>query len=488
MLQILKGSQIKQLDRAYLTLSGIQSLELMERAAQSFCDWFLLQNFDSKSSIAVFCGAGNNGGDGFAIGRILFGQGYTIKAVLCFDTKAELSPDCFINKNSLPKEIEVLHWKDFSESPEILIDAFLGVGLSGKLRADAIEIVNKINSSGAKIFSVDLPSGLPSDEVCPGKAVCAHTTVTLATPKLSLLLKENGGFVGELVLVDIGISTNAFVDFHSNHFYIQGSDIPSRHIYFGKYAHKGDLGKIFLLGGNPGKMGALVLCAKSAFRTGAGLVTCHLEESERFILQTAVPEAMVKWGVLGNLDIFDAIGVGPGWGMDSRKELLTQVFEEFEGGLVLDADAINLLSKYPELLLKIPKYSILTPHVGEFDLLLGPSVSHLARLEKAAILAKKYQIIMILKGAHTVISLPDGRQLFNSSGTQYMASAGSGDVLTGMITAYLGMGYSPENAAICGVYHHGLAGEIAAKNKRRGLMALDIVEAIPETYLALGIH
>jgi len=487
MLKIIQGQQIKDLDHSYISLSKMNSIDLMERAANTFCDWFVSKNYDKNKIIAVFCGAGNNGGDGFAISRILTELGYSVSVINCFDSDEKLSPDSSINRDRLQKSIEISNWKGYTGSPEIIIDAFLGVGLRGELRPKAVQIIQKINDNHGFVISVDIPSGLASEGVHENLVVQADYTFTFAIPKLSLLIPENENCVGELILGDIGISEEAFEEFDSSVYYLEKSDIAPLHKVFGKFSHKGSFGKNLILGGSQGKMGALVLAAKSCLRTGAGLVTCHMEESERFILQIYLPEAMATWGILANLESYDAIGIGPGWGLENRKELLQHVFDRYLGGLVLDADALNLLSKYPELLKTIPKNSILTPHIGEFERLVGPSINHFGRLEKAKLIAKKYNIVLILKGAHTVISLPDGRQIFNSSGNQYMATGGSGDVLTGMITAFLGMGYSPENAAICGVYHHGLAGEIASKSKRRSLIASDIVEVIPDSYLALNI-
>lgn len=487
MLKIIQGDQIRDLDDSYLSMSNTNSIDLMEKAAIAFCNWFVSKQFDTIKSIAVFCGAGNNGGDGFAISRILVDKGFSVSVIDCFGIDDKLSPDASFNRNRLPSSIEMYTWHTYNDTPDIIIDAFLGVGMKGELRSKAAEIIKKINEYQAEVISVDIPSGLPSEGVHGDFVVKADYTVTFAVPKLSLLIPENGMFVGVLILEDIGIPKEAFMNFDSSFYYLEKSDIEPLHKVFSRFSHKGDFGKDLVLGGSQGKMGALVLAAKSCLRTGAGLVTCHLEESERFILQSCLPEAMATWGILANLENYDAIGIGPGWGLENRKELLQTVFDKYLGRIVLDADALNLLSKYPELLRTIPKNSILTPHIGEFDRLVGPSVNHYGRLEKAALIAKKYEVIVILKGAHTIITLADGRQLFNSTGNQFMATGGSGDVLTGMITAFLGMGYSPENAAICGVYHHGLAGEIASKTKRRSLIASDIVEAIPETYLALNI-
>lgn len=488
MVKILSGTQVKLLDELHLKHSRISSHELMEVAAKGFVSWFFKQNFEEKLPVFVLTGAGNNGGDGLAVTRLLNETWMNLKVVKCFENVNQLSPEAKLNWDLLPPNIDVIEWENLPiDCKGILIDAFLGVGLKGELRQSAKEIIHKINQFRGVRVSIDLPSGLPSDTIRIGNAVKADFTVSFAFPKLSLLLPEHSEFIGELSVVDIGIKEETYQSFDSNFFFAQKPDIPGLHKKFHRFSHKGDFGKILLAGGSPGKMGALTLASKSALRTGSGLVTCHLEESERFILQSSVPEAMATWGKLEDLKKFDAIGIGPGWGMINRLPLLSQILNEFKKPVVIDADGLNLLSSNPELLSRLPKDSILTPHVGEFSRLVGSADDHLQRLRIAKEFAQKHQIILVLKGANTVISLPDGRQVFNSSGTNYMATGGAGDVLTGIITAFLGMGYLPENAAICGVFHHGLAGEFAGNKKRRGLIASDIIEEIPETYKELDI-
>lgn len=488
MLKILPGDQVKILDELHLERSGLASYELMEEAAIGFAKWFDEQDFDKDLQVFVFIGAGNNGGDGLAIARILQESSGNIQVVKCFEADNHLSPDAKRNREILPPDIILLDWEDFPDNSKgILIDSFLGVGLKGELRQTAKDIISKINLFEGIKISVDLPSGLQSESICKENVVKADFTISFAFPKLSLLLPEHAEFVGELCVIDIGIEADTYQSFKSGVFYVQKQDIPSLHRRFHRFSHKGDFGRILLVGGSPGKMGALTLSARSALRTGAGLVTCHLEENERFVLQSTVPEAMNIWGGIDDLQKFDAIGIGPGWGINLRKNLLEKILSEYKKPLVIDADGLNLLAQFPDLIAMIPENSILTPHVGEFSRLVGIADDHLERLRLARDFAQAHKIIIVLKGANSVISLPDGRQLFNSTGTNYMATGGAGDVLTGMITAYLGMGYLPENAAICGVFHHGLAGEFAGKKKRRSLIASDIIEEIPETYKHLGI-
>jgi hydroxyethylthiazole kinase-like uncharacterized protein yjeF len=488
MLKIIRGNQVSELDKSHLRKSGQSSHELMEVAALGFVDWYISREEFKLDPVIIFVGAGNNGGDGLAIARNLVHHEYSVIVVTCFSDEKSLSPDALNNWHLLPKAVEKIAFDNF-ECPHygVLIDCYLGVGLKGDLRESAIPIIQKINSFEGKVISVDIPSGLHSDEINQGLCVQADYTVSFAFPKLSLLLPENAKTIGELFLVDIGIGEETFEEFESEFYFIQQRDIPALHKEFHRFAYKGDYGKVLIAGGSPGKMGALILCAKSALRAGSGLVTCHLEDTERFIIQTAVPEAMATWGLIANLDFYDALGIGPGWGQDGKKYLLKQILDEFQKPVVIDADGLNILAKDKEMISLIPKNSILTPHIGEFNRLVGPAKDHLERLQLAKEFAVSNQLILVLKGANTVVSLPSGKQIFNSSGTKYMATGGSGDVLTGIITSYLGQGYTPENAAICGVYHHGFAGEIAGKRKRKGLIASDIIEAFPDSYIQLDI-
>ncbi len=488
MQKILSGSQVKELDALHLELSGQNSHEMMERASLAFVDWFLAQDFSADRIIQIAVGGGNNGGDGLAIARLLTDQSYNVSIIQCFESIDSLSADAHLNFNKLPDSVQIFDFENWEFSAHgILIDSFLGVGLKGELRPNAIRIIQKLNEFQGTVISVDIPSGLPSDEILTEIAVRADFTVSFEFPKLSLLLPEHAEFVGELFVAKIGLLPNAYIDFNPNLFYLEEHDIAPLHKVFNRFSYKGDMGKVLLVGGSPGKMGALILCAKSSLRTGSGLVTCHLEDSEHYIIQTAVPEAMASWGLIPNPEFYDAVGIGPGWGTENRSRLFKQFLQDFKKPIVIDADALNLLARNPDLLPFIPKNSVLTPHIGEFTRLVGKANNHLDRLELAKRFAIDNELILVLKGANTVISLPDGRQVVNSSGNKYMATGGSGDVLTGMITSYLGMGYSPDNAALCGVYHHGLAGEIASKTKRRSMIASDIIEAIPATYLQLNI-
>lgn len=488
MLKILSGQQVKQLDAIHIQKAGISSLELMERAGFGFVNWWKSLDYDKKETVFIFCGAGNNGGDGFVIARLLHKSGHKVSVLKCFSENTKLTSDAEMNYSFLSEGIQIKDWKDFDPLEEgIVIDAFLGVGLFGDLRSEAIQIIQKINSFQGKVISVDIPSGLPSDDVLTGICVEADWTLTFAFPKFSLLFPEHASVTGELVLINIGIEDWEYENFESPYFYLQKQDIPSFHKQFHRFSHKGDFGKVLIIAGSTGKMGAAILACRSALRTGSGLVTALVPESERHIIQISVPEAMCLVGFPEDLSSFDALGVGPGLGVDDKVKFLETIFKRYNKPLVIDADALNILSENLDLISLIPKGSILTPHLKEFDRLLGKNSNHKQRLGKAADFCQKWKLNLLIKGANSVICLADGRLIFNSTGTQYMATGGSGDVLTGMITSFLGQGYSPENAMIGGVYQHGLAGEIASKTKLRGTIATDIIDAIPQTFIQLEI-
>lgn len=487
MLKILSASEITNLDQIHLEKLGVSNHAFMELVAQRFVDWFQSQGFPSTTSVVVCAGAGSNGGDGLAIARILFSLGFPVKVATCFSAEANLATDCKQNLSLLPTQIPTYPLVD-SPLPNggILIDAYLGIGCKGLVREEAKERIQIMNSFGGTIISLDLPSGLAADTILSGVAVKADLTVTLGFPKLSLLLPEHAEYTGRLEVLDIGFEPEEFDGFHSTTFFLKEKDILPLHRRFHRFAHKGDFGKVLLVAGSKGMMGAAVLAAKSALRTGSGLVTCLVPEEERGVLQGAVPEAMCVFGDLHDFAAYDAIGIGPGLGLE-QGELLKKILLTTKNPVVLDADALNCLAKDPSIWPLIPKGSILTPHLKEFDRLFGSSITHLERMAKAKVCCLNYGINLVLKGANSLCTLRDGRQVFNSSGSMYMATAGMGDVLTGMLTSFLGQGYPPENALLCGVFHHGLAGELAGKRFLRGTMARDLIEAIPKTYLRIGL-
>ena len=490
MLDILPGPLVSSVDKLYTEEAGISSWELMERACQSFVDWFKGNYSQEGLRVLCFCGPGNNGGDALGIARKLVELGYEVACVV-FEDLEKCSHDYQLNFRKLPDFVQVcgfdeLMW-DIQDS-DILIDGIFGVGINRPLEGKYFLAVEWMNRQFATKIAIDIPSGLPSDSLLVGLAFKADVTVSFQFPKFSLLLPEHAEYTGKLVLADIGIPDEFLSGFSHGKYFVRSRDIPALHKKFHAFSHKGNYGRVLIVGGSKGKVGAVVLCSKAALRTGSGLVHAFVEEGERSIIQTSASEVMcADQEEVKHLDKFDAVAIGPGWGSHHLPSNFERFLKSYDKPMVIDADALNMLALYPELLRHLPKGSILTPHLGEFDRLAGKSANHIERLEKAMVFAKEQGVYVVLKGAFTSVNCPHGLQYFNSTGTAYMATAGAGDVLTGMICSYLGQGYPPLHAAICGVFHHGMAGELASKDKRRGTIAGDIVAAIPATYVQLDI-
>ncbi|WP_373495198.1 NAD(P)H-hydrate dehydratase [Aquiflexum sp.] len=491
MLSIISGKRVSELDKSFIQAKGISSLDLMENAALSFCDWYYGQFPYIDQSMYFFCGPGNNGGDGLAIARLLSNSVEKITLVY-FKEVEDCSKDYQSNFYRLPKKVEKIHIDDFDfaiGNSAIIVDCIFGVGINRPVEGKYKEAIEKLIGIDADKISVDIPSGIPADTVLEGEAFNADFTITFQFPKLSLLFPEHAEYTGKIEILDIGISNDFLKKFAEQRFFVEEEDIPSLHKQFHNFSHKGDYGKVLLLGGSTGKVGAILLASKAALRTGSGLVSSLIPNEERIILQIAIPVVMVyTFEDFESFNDFDAIGIGPGWGGNVDISFFENLLCSYSKPMVIDADGLNALARNPKLMNSIPKNSILTPHLKEFERLVGACKNHRERIDKAKDFSVQYGIYLVLKGAFTCISCPDGNQYFNSTGNKYIATAGSGDVLTGMITSILGQGYSSLNAAICGVYHHGLAGELASKKLRRGLIASDIIKKIPETYRLMGIE
>lgn len=491
MLSIISGDRVKQLDAAFIKARKISSLDLMENAAKGFFAWYQSRFCNHDGRIFIFSGPGNNGGDGIAIARLLSESDKSVTVVF-FREREHCSQDYQLNLERLPSKVMIVQVSDFDfqiSENDFVLDCIFGVGINRPLEGIYLEVIEKLNQIHSHKISIDIPSGMPSDEVLEGTAFKADHTVTFQFPKFSLLFPEHAAFSGKVHVVDIGIPDDFLRLFNNGKFFLRRDDIKSFHRKFHSFSHKGDFGRIMLFGGSVGKVGAMVLSSKAALRTGSGLVHVQIAESERSIMQTAVPEVMVAGAEeIKRLEAFDALGIGPGWGTEIDLSFYCSILKRYHKPLVIDADGLNLLAKKPENLQYVPKGSVLTPHIKEFQRLAGDVKNHKERLEKARSFAMEHGLFLVLKGAFTSISTPSGEQYFNSSGNQYMATAGSGDVLTGMITSFLGQGYLPLNAAICGVFHHGLAGEMTALDKRRGVIASDIIDSIPATFVDLDIE
>ena len=499
--------QIRLLDQYTIEHEPIASIDLMERAADALY-WEFIGNFPYCQSICIIAGPGNNGGDALALARKLLKSNIEVKIYLVHTGK--LSADCEANKVSLIETSpdSLTEFNNRFEPPHIpadaiVIDGLFGSGLSRPLSGIFAEAVDWINNLENIIVSIDIPSGLQGEELpltIKGEQekklpiVKADYTFSLQFPKLAFLLPENAEFVGHWSILDIEIHADAIRQTPTDFNYLEESDIIPLLKNRPVFSHKGTFGHALIVAGSCGMAGAATLAAKAAMRSGAGLITVHGPECNRTILQTAFPEAIFQSDAnpdyISRVELethYNAIAVGSGIGMQQvTVEMLQSFLNELNQPCVIDADALNIISQHKELLKLIPQNSILTPHPKEFERLFGASGNSYDRILKARQAAMNYEIIIILKGAHTLIALPNGQLFFNSTGNSGMATAGSGDVLTGILAGLLAQHYSPEEAAKLGVFIHGRAGDLALDNgSKESLIAGDIIANLGKAFKLL---
>lgn len=494
--KIFTDSRIAELDRYTIEHEPISSEDLIERASRTFCNEFVRSFSPGTLSVVIFAGPGNNGADGLTIGRILVEEGYRVHVFL-FDKNGQASQECR-NKRDLYvgagggdfSEVEDHLQPPFLSADTVVIDALFGTGLNRPLQGGYEQLVRYINDSEATVVAVDIPSGLfPEDNYGnnPEAIIQADYTYTFEFPKLSFFFAENADFVGEIRTLPIGLSAEGKKKIPSDFLIISDADIalllPKRL----RFSHKGDYGHALLIAGSSGMMGAAVLGARAAMHSGLGKLTCQVPACGEAILQTAVPEAVLKLDphnkllsqCIGDIEPFVAIGVGPGIGQDPDTAImLAELLEKNDRPMVIDADALNIIAENPSLLEDIPKNSILTPHPGELQRLTKTNCKKgWDALIAAKQLAQKIGCYVVLKGAYSATCTPRGLTIFNTTGNPGMATAGSGDVLTGVILSFLAQGYEPVSAAVLGNYMHGLSGDIfAGLQSEASLVASDLVE------------
>ncbi len=496
-MKILNVQQIRDLDIFTIENEPIASIDLMEKAAVKFVNWFVEIFPKEENTIGIFCGVGNNGGDGFAIARLLFEKGYTLNIFYCEISKSP-SEDCQVNQNRLqsyPKIPQFLIQKGAPfpkvDQNTIIIDAIFGSGLNRPVEGYWGDLIEYLNQQNCVRVAVDVPSGLFADQNSNGSIFQAAYTFSFELPKLAFLFPENHQFVGQWVAKSIGLNQHFINNADSSNYYIDDQLIKSIYKTRSKYDHKGTYGHALLVVGSKGKVGAGILAAKACLRSGAGLLTIHAPKCAYDIFQISVPEAMVSVDEgedfvkgIQQPDIFGSIGVGCGIGTHPMTiQALREILLQTKVPHVLDADALNIISLEPELFKAIPENSILTPHPKEFERLFGKTPNDFSRnaLQKEKAITLKCYII--LKGAHTSIACPDGTCYFNSTGNPGMATGGSGDVLTGILTSLLGQGYTSFETSILGVYLHGLAGDLAVQSLHfEALLAGDIIEHLGKAF------
>jgi NAD(P)H-hydrate epimerase len=501
MVKIFPTKQVSLIDKYTIDNEPVLSLNLMERAAGQVFKW-IQQNFPDKK-VKVFAGPGNNGGDALALARMLLESKRDV-VIYLVNPSGKFSPDSRTNLDKLLKMIsenKIIFLSDDStvfaelDEDDLVIDGPFGSGLNRQLEGLPLNVVQHINQSSAVVVSIDMPSGMFGEDNStnkPDAVVHADFTLTFQFPKLAFLLSDYGEFTGQWEILDIGLHPKAIEKFQTDYYFLTTEDITPKLKKRRRFSHKGDYGHALLLSGSYGKMGAAILASRGCMKSGTGLLTTHVPHYGYHIIQISVPEAMVSIdrsdiliSEFPDLSSFNAIGIGPGIGKKPNtatalKELLPAIGDK---PLVMDADALNLTAENKDLLGLLPEKCIITPHPKEFDRLAGKSNSHYERLGKAIDFAKKYNIVVVLKTAYTSIVMPDGRVIFNSTGNPGMATAGSGDVLTGVILGLLAQGYSVEDAAVTGVFIHGLAGDIAAgESSEQGVTATDIIDNLSHAF------
>lgn len=499
-MEIFSAEQIRAWDQFTIANEPIASIDLMERAAESCFSWLERQGY-LDCSFSIYCGKGNNGGDGLALARMLSDQDCpVIVHILEFGHKGTDDFQANLARlHATPVEVRFIQGQDnLLPVPEghILIDALLGTGLSRKLEGVTELVVQHMNQSGNEIIAIDIPSGLFVDRSSKGNTVIhASHTLSFQCYKLAFLMPENAASVGQLHILDIGLHKGYLKNTVSELELVDLDMIKTIFRPRQRFAHKGNFGHALLIAGSYGKMGAALLASRSCLRSGAGLLTCHTPACGYDILQTALPEAMIltdpdekiNTTFTGELSVYSVIGIGPGIGTAPRtKALLETILRSYKKPVVLDADALNILGANPSLFFLLPPYSILTPHPKEFERLFGQAEDDFARLQLASEKARDHQCVIVLKGHYTFIAMPGGKGYFNSTGNPGMAKGGTGDSLTGIITSLLSQGYSSGEAALLGVYLHGLAGDLAAESlSQESMLATDLIDHLGKAFLLL---
>ena len=505
-MKILSAEQTRQADTATVDRARISSLELMEKASLEFVCCFI-ETFPTKQRpVYVFCGPGNNGGDGLAIARLLADRLYQVQGWVVAGG-GNVSPDHAANRqrwSGQPPIETITTANDIPALPEqaVVIDGLFGSGLSRPAEGVFAEVIAAINASKSTVVAIDIPSGLFADQATPPEAavVRATHTFTFQWPKLAFLLPQNQAYVGHWQELDIGLDPEFVAQATTNCYYTDEAALAGVRKSRAPQSHKGNYGKALLIAGSYGKIGAAVLSTRACLRGGVGLLTVHVPRCGYLIVQTAAPEAMAlvddnehHFSGLDPAQLagYDTVGIGPGLGTDEETVAglsdLLPALKERSLSLVMDADALNICGKHRALLHQLPERTILTPHPKEFERLTKPARDDFHRLELLREFCQTYQVHVVLKGGPTAVGAPDGKVYFNSTGNPGMATGGSGDVLTGLLTALLAQGYEPLDAARLGVYVHGLAGDLAAEQlSLEALTASDLVAFFGKAFQQLG--
>lgn len=497
-MNILSAKQIKEIDSLTLERQHIKSIDLMERVA-TLCADSILKKLEPNNKVIVFAGMSDNGGDGLAIARLLYGYNIPVKVVVVNHRK-KFSTDAQINFDFLPKSLKSNYIQvDTGEDVQkikldentVLIDALLGTGVKNQMTGILKAVCDKINSSPCKVISIDIPSGLLPDSSSVeflDSCVYSNLVLTLQFPNLALLMPENKYISPNFEIIDIGLDEKAIIDQKTNYHYLEDDTISKLLKSRNKFSNKGNYGHALLYAGSSGKSGAAIISAEACLRSGAGLLTVHSTKHIAEALTYRLPEAMTRIdenesyiSSIESTKNYSAIAFGPGVGIaDETQQVLKSIIQLFQGRIVIDADGLTILSENKTWLEFLPRDTILTPHPKEFERLVGSFEDNFDRLTKAQDFAVKYGCILVLKDTHTHICMPDGSVVFNSVGNPGLAKGGSGDALTGIILGLLSRGYSPPVATIIGVYLHGLAADLCViEMSEESLLITDVINKLP---------
>ncbi|RMZ59758.1 NAD(P)H-hydrate dehydratase [Chryseobacterium nematophagum] len=498
-MKIFTAEQIRQCEQYTVENEDIDSLYLMEKAAEACVDW-IAANCKNHKNFAVFCGKGNNGGDGFAIATMLYLKGYDVE-VFINDFKDKFSEEAAVNLRKF-REVSGITMKNFKEvdyyrfdHKAIIIDAIFGTGLSRKIEGDYQELIDKLNTKKNIKISIDMPSGLCSDEILPEDTTVlkADYTLTFQFWKKSFLHSETGKYVGKVIPLDIDLDKDFISNTNTDYFIIEDKVVGGIFHPRSEFSHKGTYGRVTIIGGSYGKMGAVVLATKAALKSGSGLTFALAPKCGTEILQISNPEAMFVEGGDQYINSFDfeedsVYGIGPGLGTHIETEdKILKFLGDYSRPLILDADALNIIAKNKKNLKSIPKNSIITPHPKEFERLFGETENSFKRSELAIKKAKELHIFIVLKDHHTQVITPEGKVYYNITGNAGLAKGGSGDILTGILTSLLAQGYSEENAAILGVWIHGKAADFAAeKFSKESMLPSDVINELGNVFEELN--
>jgi len=503
-MKIFTSAQIHELDKYTIEHEPISSIDLMERASKAITS-AIMDEWQNSTPVVVFAGPGNNGGDALAVARMLAEENFKVSVYL-FNIHGKLSPDCEKNKQRLlnAKKIELFTEITANLDPPqltsdtLVIDGLFGSGINKPLSGGFAAMVKYINQCPSQVIAIDIPSGLMCEDNTSNirqNIIKADLTLTLGQKKLAMLFADNQPYIGRLKVLDIGLSKDYIEKTETKYNILERRDIANMLNLRSDYAHKGSMGNAILFAGCYGMAGAAILSAKACLRSGVGKLTVHTPKRNNDILQISVPEAVIEhdrsdeyFATPVDTNDFSAMGIGPGLGQNENtaSAMITQIRQTL-CPIVVDADAINVLANHRAWLQRIPKDIIFTPHPKEFDRLNGGHSSGCyERLHKAQQLAIQLQAYIILKGHNSALCMPDGMVIFNPTGNSGMATAGSGDVLTGIITAFLARGYSHAEACMLGMYIHGLAGDLACEDTgKESLIASDIIDYLPKAFKLL---